>query len=333
MAEEDESSPEGAHEPIDEEDDDADGTMREIMETPTSRRSRTRTRSPVAERSSSAKASGSAAKASGVGGTTNDSSVGAKAKTSATGAETTTSAPAVLPKTMGAAKDNGGCTMHAGRASASYTTQPTGDGRRRPTAAGSRRTAATYPGQGSLWGAATGDLHRGLGPQHQRHLDVPRWLPKRQCAASGYGATANSSDTGWAKQARRCKHSSCVGLTSMGRCSLLLAFLYRWGCAAHRAPEPDSTMDKNRHATPAHMCAQLPARDCNSPSSDSIPPDPLQILLKPAHPCDSFTRVNGEIACCKGTFSDEATYEVSQPGTDTCLGIPRADRGVAAAAI
>ena len=106
-----------------------------------------------------------------------------------------------------------------------------------------------------------------------------------------------------------------------------------WGCAAHRAPEPDSTMDKNRHATPAHMCAQLPARDCNSPSSDSIPPDPLQILLKPAHPCDSFTRVNGEIACCKGTFSDEATYEVSQPGTDTCLGIPRADRGVAAAAI
>ncbi|CAE7466740.1 unnamed protein product [Symbiodinium natans] len=103
MAEEDESSPEGAHEPIDEEDDDADGTMREIMETPTSRRSRTRTRSPVAERYSSAKASGSAAKASGVGGTTNDSSVGAKAKTSATGAETTTSAPAVLPKTMGAA--------------------------------------------------------------------------------------------------------------------------------------------------------------------------------------------------------------------------------------
>ena len=60
MAEEEESSPNEPHEPVDEDDDDAAGTIREIMDTPTPRRSRTRTRSPVAERSSSAKASGSA---------------------------------------------------------------------------------------------------------------------------------------------------------------------------------------------------------------------------------------------------------------------------------
>ncbi|CAE7324876.1 unnamed protein product [Symbiodinium natans] len=90
MAEEEERSPNEPHEPIDEDDDDAAGTIQEIMDTPTPRRSRTRTRSPVAERSSSAKESGSVAKA-------NDSGTVAIAKA---GTEATASGPPVLPKSM-----------------------------------------------------------------------------------------------------------------------------------------------------------------------------------------------------------------------------------------
>ncbi|CAE7567069.1 unnamed protein product [Symbiodinium natans] len=337
MAEEDESSPEGAHQPIDEEDDDADGTMREIMETPTSRRSRTRTRSPVAARSSSAKASGSAAKASGVGGTTIDSSTVAKAKTTATGAETTTSGPAVLPKTMGAAPSCGvlqqgiytvvwdpNTNVRVGQAGqAMRALQLSGIDQH-----GSMLFAPCFPVSCQLkprerqWAASQG-LRTSVSKQDHRLqisltiLSYTTQLHPRQCARR---KISNHQSRPWWPPPYTETTTSAVH-----QCAPLIT-----QAGDVRPTEPDSTMDKNRPAMPAHMCAQLPARDCILPRSDSIPPNPLQIPLKPAHPCDSFTSVNGEIACCEGTFSDEATYEVSQPGTDTCLGISRADRGVAA---